>query len=125
MRLYAGVDTDGRVKLFSIESGIPRIVTHEQWLDVLAEIEGAVPGEMLRVQLWREDNFPKDATWNPDKDKGQYRYRLLSRGGNIRTVHAAYMNIDEQSGVLYFLNTEKEIVHVAFRESLAGVDVLE
>jgi len=123
MRLYAGVDTDGRVKLFSIESGIPRIVTHEQWLDVLAEIEGVVPGEMLRAQLWREDNFPKDATWNPDK--GQRRYRLLSNDGSIRTVYAEYMNIYGSSGVLCFLNAEKKLVHVAFRENLDGVDVLE
>ena len=57
MRLYAGVDTDGRVKLFTMDSGIPRIVTHEKWLDVTHEIEGYVPGEMLLVELSREEKL--------------------------------------------------------------------
>lgn len=57
MRLYAGVDTDGRVKLFTMESGIPRIVTHGQWLDITHEIEGYVPGEMLTVELSQEERL--------------------------------------------------------------------
>ena len=57
MRLYAGVDTDGRVKLFTMDSGIPRIVTHEKWLDVTYGIEGYVPGEMLLVELSREEKL--------------------------------------------------------------------
>ena len=54
MKLYAGVDTDGRVKLFTMDSGIPRVVTHSKWLDVTHEIEGYAPGEMLLVELSRE-----------------------------------------------------------------------
>ena len=73
MKLYAGLDTDGIAKIFSMASGIPRIVEHDQWIDILHN-NNAVPGEMLRVQLWREDNFPKDAEWNGGLPKWEYKW---------------------------------------------------
>lgn len=49
--VYAGLDLNGQAKLFNANS---RVITHAEWIKILAELN-AVPGEMLRVTLWRED----------------------------------------------------------------------
>lgn len=54
--IYAGLDADLRVKLWSSDDGVTtKPVTVEDWVHVLDAI-GAKPGEMLVVTLSRADN---------------------------------------------------------------------
>ena len=54
--IYAGLDIDGVVKLFTSEhGGFHRKIRHQEWLDILEEVSGYFgPGEMPVVTLAKE-----------------------------------------------------------------------
>lgn len=53
MKIYAGLDTDGIAKLFTVINNEPAKIEHSDWLKILDQL-GAEPGEMLVVELSRE-----------------------------------------------------------------------
>jgi hypothetical protein len=54
--IYAGLDIDGVVKLFTLDKNKePHAITREHWITIL-ESQNAQMGEMLQTKLFRENH---------------------------------------------------------------------